>query len=174
MLIFFRVPQCHSWQVGIPAGREQYIHRLGRTGRAGKEGRGLLLLMPWEEVFLRSLKDISITESKAVQMTPAVEAKVPPFVVTGLLCCGPSTDYVLCMCENVFSVISSEIWTDLTNPELKTVSFVDRSSTMYRVHSPKVQLAVCNCHCPIGLLRIIAQNLSGVTSETQHSLLDGV
>jgi len=63
-------------QVGTPAGREQYIHRLGRTGRAGKEGRGLLLLMPWEEVFLRSLKDISITESKAPQMTSAVEAKV--------------------------------------------------------------------------------------------------
>lgn len=67
---------CNFWQVGIPAGREQYIHRLGRTGRAGKEGRGLLLLMPWEESFLRKIQDISITESKAPQMTSAVEAKV--------------------------------------------------------------------------------------------------
>ena len=35
-------------QVGMPTNREQYIHRLGRTGRAGKQGRGLLLLAPYE------------------------------------------------------------------------------------------------------------------------------
>lgn len=104
MLISLDLPQCHFWQVGTPAGREQYIHRLGRTGRAGKEGRGLLLLMPWEKVFLRSLKDISITESKAPQMTSAVEAKVTPFLVRGLLCCVPSIDHLLCMCENVFLI----------------------------------------------------------------------
>ncbi|XP_024535745.1 DEAD-box ATP-dependent RNA helicase 26 [Selaginella moellendorffii] len=47
-------------QIGVPAAREQYIHRLGRTGRAGKEGQGVLILLPWEEPFLRKLKDISI------------------------------------------------------------------------------------------------------------------
>lgn len=63
-------------QVGTPASREQYIHRLGRTGRAGKEGRGLLLLTPWEEVFLRSLNDITITQSKGTEVSPDIEAKV--------------------------------------------------------------------------------------------------
>jgi len=38
--------------VGVPSVREQYIHRLGRTGREGKEGVGILLLSPWEEYFL--------------------------------------------------------------------------------------------------------------------------
>lgn len=52
------------------------IHRLGRTGRAGKEGRGLLLLTPWEEVFLRSLNDITITQSKGTEVSPDIEAKV--------------------------------------------------------------------------------------------------
>ena len=42
-------------QVGIPSSREQYIHRLGRTARAGRTGRGLLLLMPEERHFLRQL-----------------------------------------------------------------------------------------------------------------------
>ncbi|KAF7348624.1 DEAD-domain-containing protein [Mycena venus] len=39
-------------QVGIPAGREQYIHRVGRTGRAGGAGRGDLVLLPWEIGFV--------------------------------------------------------------------------------------------------------------------------
>lgn len=43
-------------QVGLPSSREQYIHRLGRTARAGRTGRGLLLLMPEEQHFLRQLK----------------------------------------------------------------------------------------------------------------------
>ena len=35
-------------QAGAPMSREQYIHRLGRTGRAGKTGRGVILLSPFE------------------------------------------------------------------------------------------------------------------------------
>ncbi len=34
-------------QVGIPHSMEQYIHRVGRTGRAGMDGRGDLVLLPW-------------------------------------------------------------------------------------------------------------------------------
>ncbi|GAU42362.1 hypothetical protein TSUD_350280, partial [Trifolium subterraneum] len=47
-------------QVGLPADKQQYIHRLGRTGRKGKEGQGILLLAPWEEFFLDSAKDLPI------------------------------------------------------------------------------------------------------------------
>ncbi|KAJ7531792.1 hypothetical protein O6H91_14G058700 [Diphasiastrum complanatum] len=47
-------------QIGLPSGREQYIHRLGRTGRAGKEGEGMLLLLPWEKPFLKKVQDLSI------------------------------------------------------------------------------------------------------------------
>src|SRR3984957_73484 len=39
-------------QVGIPASTEQYVHRVGRTGRAGTEGRGDLVLLPWEMGFV--------------------------------------------------------------------------------------------------------------------------
>ncbi|KAF2313265.1 hypothetical protein GH714_010077 [Hevea brasiliensis] len=47
-------------QAGIPADREQYIHRLGRTGREGKDGEGILLLAPWEEYFLNELEDLPL------------------------------------------------------------------------------------------------------------------
>ncbi|KAJ8766196.1 hypothetical protein K2173_021713 [Erythroxylum novogranatense] len=47
-------------QVGIPSTREQYIHRLGRTGREGKDGEGILLLAPWEGYFLDELKDLPL------------------------------------------------------------------------------------------------------------------
>ncbi|KAJ1259224.1 hypothetical protein BS78_10G138000 [Paspalum vaginatum] len=50
-------------QLGVPTDREQYIHRLGRTGRRGNEGAGVLLLAPWEEYFLRSIKDLPIAEA---------------------------------------------------------------------------------------------------------------
>lgn len=34
----------HVIQVGLPPDRDQYIHRVGRTGRAGKVGQGWLIL----------------------------------------------------------------------------------------------------------------------------------
>lgn len=44
----------------MPETREQYIHRLGRTGRAGMEGKGLLVLSPWESLFLQELKGLHV------------------------------------------------------------------------------------------------------------------
>lgn len=63
-------------QVGIPADREQYIHRLGRTGRKGKEGQGLLLLAPWEKYFLGTVKDLSISEAVVPSVDSSVETEV--------------------------------------------------------------------------------------------------
>ncbi|OAY49028.1 DEAD-box ATP-dependent RNA helicase 31 isoform X2 [Manihot esculenta] len=63
-------------QVGLPADREQYIHRLGRTGRKGKEGLGILLLAPWEESFLSTIKDLPITKGSVPPVDPDTKAKV--------------------------------------------------------------------------------------------------
>jgi ATP-dependent RNA helicase MSS116 len=45
-------------QVGVPSTREQYIHRLGRTGR----GEGMLVLAPFEKGFTKFIKDLPIKE----------------------------------------------------------------------------------------------------------------
>ena len=47
-------------KVGIPDDREQYIHRVGRTARAGKEGRAWLLLAPYERPFLKELSSSGV------------------------------------------------------------------------------------------------------------------
>ncbi|KAF2721680.1 DEAD-domain-containing protein [Polychaeton citri CBS 116435] len=44
----------HVIQMGTPPSREQYIHRLGRTARAGKEGEGWLFLHNFEAREARS------------------------------------------------------------------------------------------------------------------------
>ncbi|KAL6615593.1 hypothetical protein ACP70R_037863 [Stipagrostis hirtigluma subsp. patula] len=63
-------------QIGLPADREQYIHRLGRTGRKGKEGQGILLLAPWEMHFLNTVKDLSISEAATPSVDPRIQAEV--------------------------------------------------------------------------------------------------
>ncbi|KAK9749502.1 hypothetical protein RND81_02G130200 [Saponaria officinalis] len=63
-------------QVGLPSDREQYIHRLGRTGRKGKEGLGILLLAPWEESFLSTIKDLPISKATPPMVDPDVRRKV--------------------------------------------------------------------------------------------------
>lgn len=48
-------------QVGLPTDRSQYIHRVGRTARAGKQGKGVLLLCDFESPsFMRQLKDVTV------------------------------------------------------------------------------------------------------------------
>ncbi|XP_044492051.1 DEAD-box ATP-dependent RNA helicase 31-like isoform X1 [Mangifera indica] len=63
-------------QVGLPADREQYIHRLGRTGRKGKEGQGILLLAPWEEFFLSTIRDLPITKAPVPSLDPDTQKQV--------------------------------------------------------------------------------------------------
>ncbi|XP_058108021.1 probable DEAD-box ATP-dependent RNA helicase 48 [Magnolia sinica] len=63
-------------QVGIPTDREQYIHRLGRTGREGKAGEGKVVLAPWEEYFLDEIKDLPLEKSPLPHLDSDLKAKV--------------------------------------------------------------------------------------------------
>lgn len=53
----------HVLQIGPPRDRETYIHRIGRTGRAGKEGEGYLFLHDGEyEFYQQKLGKLPLTE----------------------------------------------------------------------------------------------------------------
>ncbi|KAK4164327.1 putative ATP-dependent RNA helicase MSS116 mitochondrial precursor [Cladorrhinum sp. PSN259] len=53
-------------QVGAPADKEQYVHRVGRTGRAGKlDGRAIMILTPEEMNFVRECPEFPIKNNGA-------------------------------------------------------------------------------------------------------------
>jgi ATP-dependent RNA helicase MSS116 len=52
-------------QMGIPGSKDQYVHRIGRTGRAGKEGCALLIVSPFERSFLDALVQLPITKANS-------------------------------------------------------------------------------------------------------------
>jgi ATP-dependent RNA helicase MSS116 len=51
----------------MPESRDQYIHRLGRTGRGGTDGKGWLVLSDWESKFLKELKGVEIPLNEELQ-----------------------------------------------------------------------------------------------------------
>lgn len=55
-------------QCGPPASPEQYIHRIGRTGRAGAGGRGLMILAKHEQDYLKKkqMAELPLTEAEAL------------------------------------------------------------------------------------------------------------
>ncbi|KAI1114060.1 ATP-dependent RNA helicase MSS116 [Nemania sp. NC0429] len=63
------------FQVGIPSDKESYVHRLGRTARAGAEGKGTFIVTAHETWFPKSLlKDIAFNEGPA-DLTAANDIK---------------------------------------------------------------------------------------------------
>lgn len=57
----------HVVQVGMADSRETYIHRLGRTARAGKKGHGILILSDIEKGFLRQLQGLDVGVDEEMQ-----------------------------------------------------------------------------------------------------------
>ncbi len=51
------IPQVsHVINYDLPSSAEVYVHRIGRTGRAGREGAAITILDPREQRFLRSIE----------------------------------------------------------------------------------------------------------------------
>jgi ATP-dependent RNA helicase MSS116 len=68
----------HVIQIGLPRERDSYIHRLGRTGRAGKEGEGWLFLTPFEKHEVRRrLRDLPLVDATNMLETATVDMSQP-------------------------------------------------------------------------------------------------
>ena len=69
--------------MGVASDKAQYIHRLGRTARAGKSGKGMLLLGDFEERFLGSLQELPL--ARAAPLPGSALAEAGALVQRGLM-----------------------------------------------------------------------------------------
>ncbi|KRN69913.1 ATP-dependent helicase [Carnobacterium maltaromaticum] len=63
----------HVYNYDIPQDPESYVHRIGRTGRAGKEGMSVTFITPNEMGYLRVIEDL--TKKKMTTLRPPTNAE---------------------------------------------------------------------------------------------------
>ncbi|MED5517647.1 MAG: helicase C-terminal domain-containing protein, partial [Pseudomonadota bacterium] len=61
----------HVFNFDVPSNPEDYVHRIGRTGRAGSEGRALTLATPEDARYLANIVKL-------------IGGEIPPFQVAGV------------------------------------------------------------------------------------------
>uniref|UniRef100_V5EWC5 ATP-dependent RNA helicase n=2 Tax=Kalmanozyma brasiliensis (strain GHG001) TaxID=1365824 RepID=V5EWC5_KALBG len=67
-------------QIGIPSSKDQYIHRIGRTGRAGAKGRSDIVLQNFERGFLYyQLDDLPVHQLHVDDLVQEVETMAKRF-----------------------------------------------------------------------------------------------
>src|SRR5882672_9592036 len=74
----------HVINYDVPAAPEDYVHRIGRTGRAGNSGRAITILTPVDELSMRAIERLTGQPVKRVVLpgfggsnATAVNSKVP-------------------------------------------------------------------------------------------------
>src|SRR5699024_11177294 len=66
----------HVYNYDIPQDPESYVHRIGRTGRAGKEGMSVTFVTPNEMDYLRTIEKLTRKEMSPLRPPSDEEAMV--------------------------------------------------------------------------------------------------
>ena len=64
----------HVYNFDIPQDPESYVHRIGRTGRAGKTGMAITFVAPREMGYLRTVEETTKRRMKRMQVPSIAEA----------------------------------------------------------------------------------------------------
>lgn len=65
----------HVINYDVPSQPEDYVHRIGRTGRAGKEGRAITLVAPAEELSMRAVERLTGQHIERVMLPAFTDAQ---------------------------------------------------------------------------------------------------
>lgn len=74
----------HVFNFDVPSHAEDYVHRIGRTGRAGRDGKALMICIPRDEKNLAAIEDLLQKPIPRVDnplqsgATPEAEAETAP------------------------------------------------------------------------------------------------
>ena len=66
----------HVFNYDLPTHAEDYVHRIGRTGRAGKSGTAISIVCPRDDKYLNAIE--GLTKSKIEWEGPHINDFVPP------------------------------------------------------------------------------------------------
>jgi superfamily II DNA/RNA helicase len=61
----------------LPYNAEDYVHRIGRTGRAGAQGRALSIVTPYDDKLLAAIAKLTKTEFTSIAIVPQAAAFTP-------------------------------------------------------------------------------------------------
>jgi ATP-dependent RNA helicase DeaD len=64
----------HVYNFDIPQDPESYVHRIGRTGRAGKQGAAITLVSPREMGYLRTVEETTKKRMQRMEVPSVAEA----------------------------------------------------------------------------------------------------
>ena len=64
----------HVYNYDIPQDPESYVHRIGRTGRAGKTGQSITFVSPNEMGYLQIIENLTKKRMKGMKPATAEEA----------------------------------------------------------------------------------------------------
>jgi ATP-dependent RNA helicase RhlE len=70
----------HVINYDVPAAPEDYVHRVGRTGRAGKQGQAISIVAPVDELSMRAIERLTGQEVRRV--VPSGFGGLQPIVAT--------------------------------------------------------------------------------------------
>jgi len=66
----------HVFNFDVPIHAEDYVHRIGRTGRAGRQGSALTIATPEDRKYLDAIKEITGQEIPLLKMDGGVTAEL--------------------------------------------------------------------------------------------------
>ena len=64
----------HVINFDVPTHSEDYVHRIGRTGRAGREGTAMTICLPFEEKYLTAIEDLIKQEIPRSDVPEGIQA----------------------------------------------------------------------------------------------------
>ncbi|MEM9098592.1 MAG: DEAD/DEAH box helicase [Pseudomonadota bacterium] len=65
----------HVFNFDVPIHSEDYVHRIGRTGRAGREGMAITICQPYEKKYLEKIEELVEKEIPKVETPEGVVSK---------------------------------------------------------------------------------------------------